>query len=655
MDNKSPERQQYQMQKKGLEDIKKAIDDSNTGIKKVELVGAEIVTIKGAKGDQGDPGKTPKKGEDFWTPSDVDELVSSVLKRIVIPKPIPGKPGKDAAPLDYTIVEGYVRKYISKIKIPEPKPGKPGKPGKDADPVDYPKVVSEVLARVKIPEPKEVDYSSIKQVIREEVIRVAQQISPRTRILNSGGPTTRLTEISDVDPTGLEDGYVLVYDAETQKWIPGPGGGSSAWGSITGTITDQTDLINTIDNIAQSYATQWSNVTGGIQYGSRVGIGSGATTPAYSLHIATTGAGGFAVDPSANPSFGIGSNSSPLSYWQFQAISGQNQIDTTNRPFLIKATSFADMFFLDATSGKMALGTQTVSTGWLNMRPTSGRGLYIRPNGYNFGDTSNQAIMLENDGGTHRAQWSQRASDMTFGTITNQPLYFSQNASAVFQMLTDGNVNICRETVPGSTNGWRLRAMHRETSSYNVRKSTLSLFADANANTTTGFGPSMEFGGRMGATSNVSFARIDSLLGATGADLIFNTHNGTSLGEAMRITATNDLVVAGTISGRQKARVYSVASTSTLTPEIDTYDAFTVTALAANLTIANHSTSTPNDFDEMDIRILDNGTARTLTFGTNYVSGTNVTLPTTTVISTTLNLKFRWDSTKSKWVLLAKD
>lgn len=661
-----------------------------------------------------------------------------------------------------------------------------------------------------------------------------------------GGGATTLKALTDVDLSGLTivDGkYVL---------------GSSAWGSITGTITDQSDLvsyisdnltwsniqgdpndnpnlINTIENIAQNYATQWTNVTGGIQYGSKVGIGSGATAPAYSLHIATTGQGGFAVNPAANPSFGLGSPSSPLSYWAFTSISGQNQIDTTNRPFLIKATSFADMFFLDATSGKMALGTQTVSTGWLNMRPTSGRGLYIRPNGYDFGDTSNQAIMLENNAGTHRAQWSQRASDMTFGTLTNQPLYFSQNASAIFQMLTDGNVNICRETVPGSTNGWRLRVMHRETTTFNARKSTLSLFADASADTTTGFGPSMEFGGRMGATSGVQYARIDSLLSSTGADLVFSTHNGTSITEAMSIQGDNNIkintsfqvgpakfsqtnrvigslynidtnstgstavlgfqylaapssassangigvfadvgtfstannitgflqsfrsnfqgrvnstlaayygfgsniafsaavtgtitnafhfhantpginsgnitdlygfyisaqksanvtrawgiyqvgsddvnyfngnsgfgtntpsekvhvvgnaLVTGTISGRQKARVYSVASTSTLTPEISTYDAFTITALAANLTIANHSTSTPNDFDEINIRILDNGTARAITFGTNYVAGNSVSLPTTTVISTTMNLKFRWDSTKSKFVLLAKD
>jgi hypothetical protein len=101
--------------------------------------------------------------------------------------------------------------------------------------------------------------------------------------------------------------------------------------------------------------------------------------------------------------------------------------------------------------------------------------------------------------------------------------------------------------------------------------------------------------------------------------------------------------------------VFSTASTATLTPEIDTYDAFTITAQAAALNIANHSTSTPTDFEKMQIRILDNGTARAITYGTNYdaTSKGGQALPSTTTLSKYMELGFEWWGALSKWVLIA--
>jgi hypothetical protein len=104
---------------------------------------------------------------------------------------------------------------------------------------------------------------------------------------------------------------------------------------------------------------------------------------------------------------------------------------------------------------------------------------------------------------------------------------------------------------------------------------------------------------------------------------------------------------------RRQLRVYSTTSVATLTPEIATYDAFALTAQAEALTIANHSTSTPVDFEKMQIRILDNGTARAISFGTNYIASTDLALPTTTVIGKVIEMGFEWNSNKSKWVLVA--
>lgn len=124
---------------------------------------------------------------------------------------------------------------------------------------------------------------------------------------------------------------------------------------------------------------------------------------------------------------------------------------------------------------------------------------------------------------------------------------------------------------------------------------------------------------------------------------------GEVLNEFLNVGHNSD----GTNKARRTPRVYSTTSTATLTPEIDTYDAFTLTAQAASLTIANHSSSTPTDFEVIKIRILDNGTARTISFGSNYVARAGVSLPTTTTVSKLLEMAFEWNSSISKWVLLA--
>ena len=100
-------------------------------------------------------------------------------------------------------------------------------------------------------------------------------------------------------------------------------------------------------------------------------------------------------------------------------------------------------------------------------------------------------------------------------------------------------------------------------------------------------------------------------------------------------------------------RVYSTTSLSTLTPEISTYDEFALTAQAAALTIANHSTSTPVDGDKMLITITPDATPRALSFGTAYVAKAGIALPTTTTASKTMIMGFRWDAGLSKWNLIA--
>lgn len=97
----------------------------------------------------------------------------------------------------------------------------------------------------------------------------------------------------------------------------------------------------------------------------------------------------------------------------------------------------------------------------------------------------------------------------------------------------------------------------------------------------------------------------------------------------------------------------TVASSATPTINTDNVDAFTITALAVAITsMTTNLSGTPTSGQELEIEILDNGTARAITWGASFASGP-ATLPTTTVLSKWLYAKFRYSSSRSKWICMA--
>jgi len=97
------------------------------------------------------------------------------------------------------------------------------------------------------------------------------------------------------------------------------------------------------------------------------------------------------------------------------------------------------------------------------------------------------------------------------------------------------------------------------------------------------------------------------------------------------------------ISGEAPPRVYTIASTATLTPNLALYDSFELTAQAADLLIAN-PTGTIANFNGFIIRVTDNETARAISYGAGY-RAFGAALPTTTVIGKTIYLICIYNST----------
>jgi len=132
------------------------------------------------------------------------------------------------------------------------------------------------------------------------------------------------------------------------------------------------------------------------------------------------------------------------------------------------------------------------------------------------------------------------------------------------------------------------------------------------------------------------------------------------------VTSSHDYKLSG-VTGTDKAvsktgtetltnkritkRVGTSASAATHTIDSDSYDMFTVTAQAEAVTFAAPS-GTPTQGQALIIRLKDDGTARALTWNAIFRAG-DIALPTTTVLSKTMYCGFIYNSTDSKWDLVA--
>lgn len=137
--------------------------------------------------------------------------------------------------------------------------------------------------------------------------------------------------------------------------------------------------------------------------------------------------------------------------------------------------------------------------------------------------------------------------------------------------------------------------------------------------------------------------------------------------DSSAVTTSHDYKLSG-VTGTDKAvsktgtetltnkkitkREVTIASSATPTPNSDTTDIYTITALA-EASAFGAPTGTPTQGQGLIIRIKDNATARALSFNAIFRASSDLALPTTTVISKTMYLGFIYNSTDTKWDLVA--
>ncbi|MCF7843850.1 hypothetical protein K9M47_03055, partial [Candidatus Gracilibacteria bacterium] len=153
--------------------------------------------------------------------------------------------------LDFAKQVKELKDLAEQVKAIKPKDGADGK---DADEAV---IVENVLAKIKLPEYEVFTLEDKGAEIVDEInalpLEDAYKIDashiknlPPT-IIQGGNISKAVYQLSDVVLTNLTNDEVLKWDATNQVWINGTGGGGGTWGSITGTLSDQTDLQSALD------------------------------------------------------------------------------------------------------------------------------------------------------------------------------------------------------------------------------------------------------------------------------------------------------------------------------------------------------------------------------------------------------------------------
>lgn len=139
----------------------------------------------------------------------------------------------------------------------------------------------------------------------------------------------------------------------------------------------------------------------------------------------------------------------------------------------------------------------------------------------------------------------------------------------------------------------------------------------------------------------------------TAATLTAGADNLTYTGPAASDTLVGRSSTDTLANKRVSARITTITSNATPTVNSDNADCVTITALAAAITsMTTNLSGTPNNFDQLEFRIKDDGTARAITWGASFAAGP-VALPTTTVVSKALHVYFEYDTVRAVWVCMS--
>jgi len=142
--------------------------------------------------------------------------------------------------------------------------------------------------------------------------------------------------------------------------------------------------------------------------------------------------------------------------------------------------------------------------------------------------------------------------------------------------------------------------------------------------------------------------QVDSIARIAAAAVVTDSANKLKAEKGLALRKSGDTVYI-----RDYCKTVLITSASSITINSDTTNMYSVSALAANLTI-NAPTGTPEDGRSIRIRIKDDGTSRTLTWNSVFREGSDFTLPTSTTAGKWLYVDIVWNGIDNKYDAVGK-
>lgn len=427
-----------------------------------------------------------------------------------------------------------------------------------------------------------------------------------------------------------------IQNASTNSVLIGSGvaGSGTAYTEIT--LGTNLSMSGTTLNAAGGGSGSPGGVSGNIQYNNAGAFGGAGTIDASAnmSGIGTIASGAQTITSSSATAFSVGPNGATNPVLQIDGSAG-----SSNTGVSIKGSTSTSSAVIQSigTGANIDMGIRAKGTGDAYLLSPSGNSVLLASNNtrltvsnlfsaWTVGASSAASTVKWLWTGAADAALTAGVNAVAVGFNLNQTRQHASNTAITSQddiLLSSGthtfvtaggvitNANFLSITGPASGG----------TNSTLTNSSAINIASKALTNVTNGYG-----------------LNVSAPTGAGTKNLAINATGASELG-----TVQNT---------RINTRITTITSSATPTPAGDTTDQFTVTALATGATFAA-PTGTPVDGQKLTIRIKDNATAQTLAWNAIYRAGTDVPLPTTTVLSKTMYAGFIYNAADTKWDLVS--
>lgn len=556
---------------------------------------------------QGQDGKTPERGKDYFTQADIDAFESFILDRMP-------KEGVDY-PTRLQVAEDIRRQVaaIPRVKGDQGEQGKPGRDGKDGSPDSAEDIVKKIRSIKNTNQALKItDVRGLKKVL-EDLFALEDQISEvraevgKIKVVfpvggqsgEGGGEGFTQEQIQDfiasMFTAGTHSGITFTYDDENNVMnveVTGGGGGlteEQVEDIVNGLIVAGTGITATYNDVANTLTIALSGES--FTSAMKAKVDHLTVTAATDLDTIRTKVGHISVTQAVD----------------LDAI--ETRVNALDAAVVLKGT-------WDASAGTFP-GSGSAQAGDSYVVSVAGTVNSIE---FNVGDRL-LAILDNASTSTYASNWLKLDYTDRVSTVAGKTGTVTLDANDVSEVTDRRYMTDAQETKLDSV--------------------------ESGADVTDAANVGSSIHGATAKTTPVdadTFAMIDSAASNVLKKVTWANIKATlkTYIDSMTSTFTNKRITP---------RIGTTASSATPTPSADDHDQYNVTALAAGATFGA-PTGTPTDGQKLIIRVKDNGTARTLAYNAIY-RAIGVTLPTTTVINKTIYLGMVYNAADTKWDVTA--